>query len=56
MSEWIYVGHQLPPEGREVETKIDDADGERNVQRLRRQGSLWFAGDVYVYYRPTHWQ
>lgn len=43
------------PEGREVMTKIDNADGVRNVQKLRRIGWRWFAGDVYVYYAPTHW-
>ncbi len=46
------------PEGVEVETKIDDADGCRNVQTLIRQGNLWWTSDMkmYVYYRPTHWR
>ena len=45
------------PENVAVLTKIDDKDGERNVQTLRRQGSLWWYPDMtmYVYYRPTHW-
>ena len=30
------------PEGVVVETKIDDRDGIRNVQTLKRQGGLWF--------------
>jgi hypothetical protein len=38
-----------------VWTKIHDADGERNVQKLLRQGRLWFADGMYVYYTPTHW-
>jgi hypothetical protein len=44
------------PEGRAVLTRILDADGERNVQTLRRQGRLFFMpGGMYVYYAPTHW-
>ena len=46
------------PEGVEVETKIDDELGERNVQSLRRKNNLWFFPDwtMYVYYTPTHWR
>lgn len=46
------------PEGVTVDTKIDDADGVRNVQPLRRSGPLWFFpdGSMYVYYTPTHWR
>ena len=46
------------PEGVVVETKIDDRDGIRNVQTLKRQGGLWFFPDdsIYVYYQPTHWR
>lgn len=47
------------PEGILVWTKIDDADGPRNIQQLRRQGRLWFFGHgspMYVYYTPTHWK
>lgn len=53
---WLPAGSA--PEGEIVETKIDDADGVRNVQPLRRSGSLWFVpdGSAYVYYRPTHWR
>lgn len=45
------------PDGVEVMTKIDDADGCRNEQSLTRQGRLWFFPDMsmYVYYTPTHW-
>ena len=46
------------PEGVEVETRIKDAKGERNVQTLTRRGRLWFFPDMsmYVYYTPTHWR
>jgi len=39
-----------------VMTKIDDGKGVRNEQTMRRQGNLWFAGSMYVYYTPTHWR
>ena len=46
------------PSGVVVETKIEDADGTRNVQPLKRRGALWFMPDdsMYVYYTPTHWR
>lgn len=55
---WIPVAERLPPEGEVVETKIDDTDGIRNEQKLKRQGQLWFFADgsMYVYYTPTHWR
>lgn len=59
MSEtWISCQDELPPEGEDVLTKIDDANGCRNEQRLKRKGRLWFFTDmsVYVYYTPTHWK
>lgn len=49
---------QTAPEGRLIKTKISDERGDRNVQRLVRQGRLWFTDltcNVYVYYTPTHW-
>lgn len=57
-SEWTAVRDALPPDGEIVETKIDDADGVRNEQRLVRDGRLWFFTDhsMYVYYTPTHWR
>ncbi len=58
MSEtWISCRDQLPPEGADVLTKIHDAKGCRNEQRLKRRGRLWFFPDMsmYVYYEPTHW-
>lgn len=51
----IRFDEELPPEGVTVMTKIDDARGVRNEQRLRRSGSMLFGGGMYVYYQPTHW-
>ena len=45
----------LPPEGSTVLTKIDDANGVRNEQVMKFDKNLWFIGDMYVYYSPTHW-
>lgn len=55
---WIATTNRLPDEGVEVDTKIDDHDGCRNQQTLKRRGSLWWFpdGSMYVYYRPTHWR
>lgn len=46
----------LAPAEVAVETKIHDEDGERNHAVLTRRGRLWFTGDMYVYYAPTHWR
>jgi hypothetical protein len=58
MNEWINVNSLLPESGKEVETKIDDLNGCRNVQRLKFQNNLWWFPDMsmYVYYSPTHWR
>lgn len=55
---WTSTSNKLPPEGIIVNTKIDDNNGLRNEQKLKRVGGLWFLpdGDMYVYYTPTHWQ
>ncbi len=57
MGGWISVEDRLPDNGDEVRTKIDDADGCRNDQRLVRKDTLWFlrASPMYVYFSPTHW-
>lgn len=49
---------RLAPADEIVETKIDDDDGVRNVQALKRLGNLWWYpdGSMYVYYTPTHWR
>lgn len=56
MSEWIETDVRVPPDGALVETKIDDEHGVRNVQTMTREGRLWYAGGMYVYYTPTHWR
>lgn len=58
MSESDWRPIEEAPERIVVETKIDDDDGVRNVQELRRKGRLWWApdGSMYVYYTPTHWR
>lgn len=58
MSNWIRCDGRLPDDGVVVETKIDDADGCRNEQSLKRQGRLWFFPDdsMYAYFKPTHWR
>ena len=53
---WTRTADLLPTDGMVVETKIDDDQGVRNVQRLKRVGRLWYAGDMYIYYTPTHWR
>lgn len=58
MKDWTPCTFCLPPNGKEVETKVDDEEGVRNVQTLKRNGNLWFLpdGSMYVYYAPTHWR
>lgn len=54
---WIPVEIE-PTEGLVVDTRIDDEQGIRNEQPLKRIGNLWFHpdGSMYVYYTPTHWR
>jgi len=56
MSAW--ETEDTAPQGVVVMTRIDDAEGVRNQQPLRRSGRLWFvpSGGMYVYYTPTHWR
>ena len=56
MSDWQPIA--TAPQGVVVETKIDDGHGVRNVQKLYRDGRLWWLADgyMYVYYQPTHWR
>lgn len=58
MGEWIRTCDELPPEHKVVDTKIDDENGCRNEQKLKRSGHFWFFPDdsMYVYYTPTHWR
>ena len=55
MADWHTI--ESAPAEQLVWTKIHDADGERNVAKLYREGRLWFLPDksMYVYYTPTHW-
>jgi hypothetical protein len=48
---------ETAPAEEEIWTKIDDKDGERNVQKLIRSRHLWWVPGkmMYVYYAPTHW-
>jgi predicted homoserine dehydrogenase-like protein len=54
---WIRITpDRQPPEGIFVLTKIDDQNGSRNIQKLKRQNNLYFGDDgLYVYYTPTHY-
>ncbi|MNM06952.1 hypothetical protein D3C81_169800 [compost metagenome] len=62
MSGWLPIS--TAPLGVEVETKIVDAAGERNVQSLTavqrtpESRVMWWFPDMsmYVYYTPTHWR
>ena len=55
MTEWQPI--ETAPENTVIRTKIDDGNGVRNVQTLKRMGNLWWTpdGSMYVYYCPTHW-
>ena len=55
---WIKTNDRLPETGVEVETKVSDFDGIRNIQNLIHENNLWWIPDMsmYVYYRPTHWR
>jgi|CXWL01.1.fsa_nt_gi hypothetical protein len=53
---WKSIQDTHPPKGVFVHTKINDRDGERNIQVMKLENNLWFCKDgTYVYYRPTHW-
>lgn len=58
MTFWTRCETSLPPDNRVVMTMIDDGNGKRNEQPLKRRGNLWFVPDesMYVYYSPTHWR
>lgn len=56
--DWTNCKDRPPPENIEVETKIDDYKGIRNIQSLKLSNNLWWFPDMsmYVYYTPTHWR
>ena len=47
---------ETAPEGIPVWTMISDAGGVRNEQIMTYKNNLWWAGEIYVYYQPTHWK
>jgi len=55
---WIKCSDYLPDEGLVVQTKLDDENGCRNGQPLKRLGGLWLLPDVpfNTNYTPTHWR
>ncbi len=55
---WKLTKEQTPAEGVLVETKVQDASGTRNIQKLFYRKNLWWNedGKTYVYYTPTHWR
>jgi hypothetical protein len=55
---WTRCSDALPADDQVVMTRIDDAQGVRNEQTLKRRGNLWWTpdGEIYVYYTPTHWK
>lgn len=56
--EWIKNCKETPPPAKvEIETKIDDEKGIRNVGALIWDRMWWIPGmEMYVYYTPTHWR
>lgn len=46
-----------PPNNIVLNTKISVDGQDRNVQKLKFDGKLWWIpdGSMYVYYTPTHW-
>lgn len=57
MATWKRCLAEVPPDGKVVNTKIEDERGTRNEALLVRHGGLWYFPDnsMYVYYIPTHW-
>lgn len=53
--EWHSLADNPAPQGTPVWTKIDNEEGVRNLEELTLRGRMWWAGDMYVYYTPTHW-
>jgi hypothetical protein len=55
---WKSISQVSPPIDQAIMTKIDDHNGERNIQPLVFRGKMWWFVDktMYVYYTPTHWK
>lgn len=67
MSAWKAITlDNLPPENVVIETKVQDATGDRNQCLMRwertERGRMWFfanalqTGVDYPYWNPTHWR
>ena len=56
--DWKACANESPANGSIVDTMVKDGDGERNKQKLKRDGGLWWLADgsMYIYYTPTHWK
>lgn len=52
---WRLTAAYRPEEGETVYTKIEDYRGVRNECRLKYSNGMFWDGDMYVYYTPTHW-
>ena len=52
--QWLPIS--TAPQGVKVLTAIIDENGERNIQAMTLHNNLWFVGEMYVYYTPTHWK
>lgn len=57
-NKWIRIIDRLPPENKEVETKIDDDMGVRDERVLVYYNKMWFKAEDFerMYIRPTHWR
>lgn len=56
MNNWISIAESNLGNGRYL-TCILENGVERNVQKLSKQGNLWFTADgCYIYYTPTHYK
>jgi hypothetical protein len=47
---------EFAPLNTSVMTKVDDHNGCRNEKIMVKRNNLWWAGDIYVYYEPTHFR
>ena len=59
MTDRFQIGTWYPidsaPENERINTRINDANGIRNEQIMKRSGKLWWVEGMYVYYAPTEW-
>lgn len=56
-NKWIRIIDRLPPENKEVETKIDDDMGARDEKELYRVRKAWlYPNGERCIDEPTHWR